>query len=55
MSSEIDSNESGLMIGAILGISERGIMIGSSGPGEGRQVDIPTDTGRVDQWLKTIK
>ena len=52
MSSKIDSDELGFMIGTIFSISERGVMIGSSGPNKGQQVDIPADAGRVDQWFE---
>ena len=40
------------MIGTVLSIRERGVMIGTSGPGKGRQVDISTDANGVDQRLE---
>ena len=48
MSSKIDSNELGFVIGTVLGIGEGCVVIGSSGPCQGGQVDIPIDVGRVD-------
>ena len=40
------------MIGTVFSIRERGVIIGSSGPSKGQQVDVSTDADRVDQWLK---
>ena len=52
MSGKIDSDEPGLVIGAILSIRVRDVMIGTSGPNKGRQVDISIDAGGMDQWLQ---
>ena len=49
MSSEIDSDESGLVIGTVLSVRIGGVVIGADGPGKGRQVDISIDASGMDQ------
>ena len=52
MSSEIDSDESGFVIGTVLSIRIEGIMIGAGGPSKGRQVDVSIDASGMDQQLQ---
>ena len=40
------------MVRTILSIRVGGVMIGTSGPSKGGQVDISIDASRMDQWLQ---